>query len=256
MTECPGGTYAENISRTCASDCTLGGNNSHVTPTAFADINSNICISTCPYGWFGNNDTLACTQQCPYNTYADNYTRMCLALCPGTERLYADISTSKCVSTCPTNSFGNSVNWTCITSCPPSVFGYQLDLGNLCIPECPAPYFPFTTSRKCVTDCGAGYFGSTSTRICSSCPSTCPTCVSLSQCLSCNVSLYLSFGVCTDKCPDGVYANNASMTCVYAISCPSGTFGNNQTASCSATCPVKQFADATTKMCKNCPQTC
>jgi hypothetical protein len=121
---------------------------------------------------------------------------------------------------------------------------------------CPSPYFAYVANRTCVTDCLAGYFGDSATRICSACPSVCPTCISLSQCLTCQSTLYLAFGTCVDTCPGGIYASNSTMSCVYAVSCPSGMFGNNDTSSCSVNCPNKQYADLSTKLCQLCPYTC
>jgi proprotein convertase subtilisin/kexin type 5 len=193
---------------------------------------------------------------CPQGSFADASTRRCLLLCPGTQRLYADSTTLRCVSQCPPTTFGNNQNWTCISNCPPNVFGYRLDLARLCIEECPSPYFAFVDTRTCVLDCGAGFFGNSVTRICTPCPSTCPTCISLTECLTCDASLYLAFGGCFVTCPRGIYANNGSMSCVYAVGCPAGTYGNNDTSSCSATCPTKQYADLRTKMCQLCPYTC
>jgi proprotein convertase subtilisin/kexin type 5 len=162
----------------------------------------------------------------------------------------------RCVSQCPSSTFGNNQNWTCIDNCPPTVFGYKLDLANLCIEYCPSPFFAFVTTRTCVGDCGAGFFGDPVTRICTACPDTCPTCSALTQCLTCSPNMFLAFGSCFTTCPSGIYANNASMSCVYAVGCPAGTYANNDTSSCSTVCPSKQFADVSTKMCQLCPYTC
>jgi proprotein convertase subtilisin/kexin type 5 len=102
----------------------------------------------------------------------------------------------RCVTQCPSGSYGNNQNWTCIGNCPAEVFGYKLDLANLCVEECPPPYFAFVSTRNCVTNCGAGLFGDTATRTCKDCDPKCPTCLSLSECLTCTSGLYLSFGVC------------------------------------------------------------
>lgn len=225
-------------------------------PTAFADINSHLCVSLCPYGWFGHNSTFTCRTACTEGSYADNYTRSCVSACSGTERLFSDGTTFKCVSQCPVSYYGNDQNWTCISSCPPAVVGYKLDISNLCIKQCPSPYFAMVSIRTCVINCGAGLFGDSATRICMNCPSACPTCLSLTQCLSCTANLYLSFGVCLQICPSGTYSNTQANSCVYATSCPVGTFGNNNSKSCNTTCPIKQFANATIKACDHCPQTC
>lgn len=110
--------------------------------------------------------------------------------------------------------------------------------------------------RSCVITCGAGLYGDSATRICNNCPADCPTCVSPTQCQSCSATLYLSFGACLPTCPNLTYANNASRTCVFAISCPPGLYGNGETQSCSSICPVKQYANNLSKLCLDCPQTC
>lgn len=129
-------------------------------------------------------------------------------------------------------------------------------MSNLCVEECPSPYFAFESTRTCLTNCGAGLFGDSATRVCRDCPSDCPTCESFTNCLSCKPNLYLAFGTCVSACPKGVYANLNSLSCVYAISCPGGTFGNNDTHSCSSNCPTKQYANASTRVCEHCPETC
>jgi hypothetical protein len=57
VTQCPSDKFAENITRTCADDCDLDGNNLHADPSAFADRINNVCVSTCPFGYFGDNST-------------------------------------------------------------------------------------------------------------------------------------------------------------------------------------------------------
>ena len=213
-------------------------------------------MSTCPQGWFADNSTFTCVRNCPSNSYADNNTRKCLAHCPGTERLFSDSSTWSCVASCPGFTYGNDQNWTCISNCPAAVFGYMLSLDNLCVEQCPSPFFASVPIRTCVTNCGAGMFGDVATRICAICPLNCPTCLSLSQCLSCQNNLYLSFGSCVSQCPAGTYSNNISITCVYASSCPAGYYGNNVSSSCSVACPQKEYASTTSKLCEACPHYC
>lgn len=104
--------------------------------------------------------------------------------------------------------------------------------------------------------CGNGLYGDSATRICKDCNADCPTCLSLTVCLSCTTNLYLSFGVCLATCPSGTFADDSSMTCVYAVSCPSGQFGNADNQTCSSTCPPQQYPNATTKMCTVCTSTC
>ena len=99
-------------------------------------------------------------------------------------------------------------------------------------------------------------YGDSATRICNDCNPDCPTCLSLTTCLSCIANLYLSFGACLATCPSGTFADDSSMTCVYAISCPPGQFGNSGNQTCSSICPAQQYPNITTKMCTDCPTTC
>lgn len=50
---------------------------------AYADITTNMCVTTCPLGYFAYDLTAECRRDCP-GLFADSTTRKCVADCPGT----------------------------------------------------------------------------------------------------------------------------------------------------------------------------
>lgn len=49
---------------------------------AYADETTNMCVTTCPLGYFAYDLTAQCLRQCP-TLFADNTTRKCVTNCPG-----------------------------------------------------------------------------------------------------------------------------------------------------------------------------
>ena len=102
---CEDGKYGNNFTKACESDCTA-------VTDGYADETTNLCVTTCPLGFFAYAPTHECLRApCPGGFYADPSTRTCVDECPGTERYYADPTTFTCVLQCPGGTYGDSQLW-------------------------------------------------------------------------------------------------------------------------------------------------
>jgi proprotein convertase subtilisin/kexin type 5 len=228
--------YADNVSRTCVKKCP---SSSYASQWAIA------CLSSCPVASPPYVQTYAadydntCTEQCayPYFSYAPTY--QCLSQCP--DPYYNKVDSHIC-QLCPSS----CTTCTSATKCKGCVLGYFLQSGQ-CLTSCTLIYYANPTTRTCVTSLGcAPYFGINSTHSCASscpngqfaniqayrcyaCPSTCTSCLSLNNCLTCitpSVS-YLNFcyGYCNTTLTTnntGMYFSSDNLTCT--TSCPAGTY--------------------------------
>lgn len=74
---CTVGTYADNFTNHCESDC-KGVNDYYADPVTGA------CVKQCELGWYGYNESAnvgRCVQQCPLDEWADNFTVLCTPKC-------------------------------------------------------------------------------------------------------------------------------------------------------------------------------
>ena len=112
MTGCPLLYYADPVTKTCVSDCSLysegykyEGNRSCVKECLslglYADDESRMCVvaGDCPDGYWGLNSSGVCVDECPTtpDLFGDESSKTCVLTCPNettiSENYYADFST-------------------------------------------------------------------------------------------------------------------------------------------------------------------
>jgi hypothetical protein len=124
------------------------------------------------------------------------------------------------------------------------------------------------TAKQCVLSCPAGYYAlqlSTAYR-CLPCVGLCLTCLSATQCLSCQPGFLLydiSFE-CLAACPPTHYGLNAQCalcpapcaTCRDASTCLSCSAGYFSNGSCTTACPQGNYPNSTSAACEACEPSC
>lgn len=185
-----------------------------------------ICVTSCPSGYYKDNQNKECVTECPlgYKIYGEEcvlntvntcpietpyyYNSNCLNECP--ENLYID-NDNKCTGICTGNYLYYYEN-KCVQNCPIGYFIYN----KICVASCPE-YQAYVYNLNCFSTCPSGLFADSS-----------KNCV-----LNCsNNESYTYKGSCLNKCPEGTYINNKE--CV--DECPeSASFIYNNT--CLSGCP-------------------
>lgn len=219
---CPSGLWADDITRTCVSDC----NPSYRLTT------TNECVGVCParLDLYGDSNGYNCVATCTNGLYADPTDRICKTDCtPLFEYNY------RCVKYCPKGFFANSTN-NCV---PPK----QCDGGTFadndttkCVSPCPAWSFADSVSGYCIAICPAGTYGENF--ICQ------PNCL-ITNTFASNITQQ-----CMSMCPNGTYS--LSGECV--ANCTGATYQREDTRICDTICAPNLWADPNTNRCvKTCP---
>lgn len=217
------GTYGDNDTRLCQSDCTF------LDPKfTYKDTTTDFCVYNCPAGWFADNSTISCSRTCPDGTFADNSTWKCVFICPINPSMYSVTigGVNLCVYNCPDPLFADDITRQCVPTCPttPEVY-LEYTPTRKCVLECIYPYFAQMATLKCVLNCSYGQYGNLTTHVCQACAQTCTTCQAELECTSCRPGYMLYNLQCVYNCPTYpvmYYAFTQSATCV--TQCPSPYF--------------------------------
>ena len=230
----------------------------------FFDSTTNMCVSICPPGWWGESASHTC-KSCYQAPSPTDFVQSCYT-CVGP----AETDCSGCSS----GSFLYSVTRSCLLSCP-SV-GYWADpISNTCSPcyeytsaapndntcvscsgsgpnnctACNSTTFLDQTTNTCTINCPAGYYGDTTTNICKPCyeaanPFTdvmksCRTCSgpNPNNCLSCDSPYFYHTidNTCLGACPNGWFQNSVLNVCNQCYqNIPPSTWGTCSTCTGSA----------------------
>lgn len=281
---CPQPYFADPSTRTCVLQCPI-------SQLLYADNISRTCVSKCPSGSYAYQWAVSCLPNCPVasapyvQTYAADYDNTCVVQCA--YPYYSYDVTLKCLTSCPDPFYNNLESHSCIqcpstcssctgaNSCTSCFAGFFLQNGE-CLISCTliyyanpatrtcvrsnycAPYFGQNSTRQCVASCATGSFKNSNLYRCDACPSTCVTCTSLTNCLSCitnsvsynnfchgycNVTsngtvLYFNADnlTCTQSCPNGTY-----LVAVYCLSCASQCSSCSISASNCTKCSKGQY---------------
>lgn len=246
-----------------------------------------MCVTACPTPTFAWDGTRVCIDICPASLVDDGYfgdptttpTRKCVRFCqsPGyyrdiavarvckttcrynsTYKSYKDPTTMSCETVCstyPQMRYINDLTFSCELTC-----GWGLrknDANQSCVTTCPLMYDP--TTDKCVDICptestlGALFANLTNNNntciVASSCPNntwadydsrTCAT--------SCPNGTYKYGKFCVYVCPNTLFMDNTTQTCVAPVNCSSGLIADNQTRSCVSQC-VGTYLETTLNRC-------
>lgn len=145
---------------------------------------------------------------------------------------------------------------------------------GICFLKCPEPYFGQTNTGLCHLSCPVLYYGNLDSRVCTHCPSGCPTCdeigcyscitdyiyvsTSLTCSLQCNSThKYFFRGECYLTCPDGSYlsvldlvtclacSQECSTCSIIASNCTTCAYKFFYNYNCVDACPQNYFVDNT-----------
>lgn len=241
-----------------------------------ADPTNNLCVDTCPFGYFAENDT--CVPQCT-NGYADPFLKVCVSVC--SPDYYAYQPTLECRQNCQPQ-FKYFDNQTCIVSCPAtsnlSTNLYMDTTTYSCLNKCLPTWYADNSTRYCTQTCTSPLFADNSTGLCvTQCPSTPDYYGYNLVChFPCPIQSPLLFAendtrTCMPTCPSGSYADNFTRRCVAECTgtqygwtdgvtpicvniCPPPTYGSNATKTCVPACPEGSYAENDTRLCLDrCP---
>lgn len=112
---------------------------------------SGVCVSVCPYTYFGDNSTYSCTQACPSKQYGSNSTQLC----------------ENCPQTCSL-----CMSYSYCTACEPSS---TLAIDHMCYSDCNSTH-KYYFDGTCYNVCPDGTYISYTKVNCTQCSSTCFTC--------------------------------------------------------------------------------
>lgn len=259
-------SWADTLTRRCLQRCSA-------LSYSFTNSTDNVCLNTCPVGFYASIADQACLVQCPPGTFAHVNSTTCVDQCPPGEwadlvlrvcnpncgyntSLYADNSSAACVDRCPTypDLFADKVAQKCVLSCPNGTFAFNVS--RACETGCLAPYFADPYKLECVLSCLIADL--------SYADSIDRTCVSSCSNHTINGTSVIFYAdnstlTCVMQCPElpnKLYGENITNTCMQ--SCPSGTYGDNDTRVCLDRCvfqlPKFTWADKINNFCvKTCP---
>lgn len=275
------GYWANNYSFVCVGTCPA-------TPPLFAYDTSHLCVEMCPDtpSLFGNEATRTCVAaaSCQATYYADPLSRLCVDRCSAAYALYGENSTNLCQAACSTG-FADNETQVCVTRCPASLHYYGSNLKcvkecpagqtkdnatQTCVGTCPASSYRDPTSLYCVAACPYAYYADDRAGV-NACVLACPAAPLLyadeasKKCVPMCPLANGTYGVvvagsplCVAPCPDGLFANNGSRTCL--ATCAAGfkdselrmcvsvcssaplLFGDGASGSCVAHCPSSSFS--------------
>ena len=221
LTQCPSSYYANSNNATCSLCSSLFTNCLACSSSACTQCDGSLflsagsCVATCPDSYYPQN------QQC----------LLCQSPCQTCTSTYACLScvtpyvllNSECVISCPTTMTSLTLNNTlqCV-ACQAPCLSCSVTTTNCTYCQ----FGSFLYSNDCIGNCSAAsstqfsLFGQSSTLSCETCAFPCATCLSESQCLSCQIG----------------YLNPTAYTC---NQCGLGTFADGQVCtSCPTECSV------------------
>lgn len=138
---------------TCTT-CSAGGFNDCNSCNTFKFLHPNktggSCLSSCPYGYWGDTSRSLCLNSCPARYWPDNSTNLCQ---PCWESSFGPYYS------CATCSEGANSN---CNSCDAGSFLLIIAMYNYC----PDHYWGDTLIQRCVNSCPDGYWPDNSTHIC------------------------------------------------------------------------------------------
>lgn len=117
--------------------CTFLPNQTYAYSVNDGTNNSQICVSVCPNGFYGDNTTWGNSE-------------------------------GRCQKICQFPYFGDPNANLCVLRCPYSYYGSSLTTGRPCVLNCPEGEYAInlTSTRVCVTTCDDGYWADNYTRTC------------------------------------------------------------------------------------------
>ena len=235
---------------------------------------SNLCLSTCPTGYYQNTVSSMCSPcHSACLTCFGEDTTQCLSCQSGYFFLQ---SSSACLSSCPTGYWTDMSKNTknICTSCHHSCTSCTGPASTQCS-ACSSRYYLQPSSTTCSPTCGNGYWANSAGNICSPCASTCTYCVgpTSSDCASCGQGDYLHpfSGKCSATCPLGYYPSDATRRCSPCdkscttcfgpsnqgcTSCNSRYFLQPDSTSCFDSCPAGYWKDSSSNKCLPCRAEC
>ena len=208
---------ADNVTQKCLSECP----DMTTTYLNWADFDKNLCVRTCPEGYFGYNSSKVCQTECRDdpaatfpNQYADWQLQICVTICSAT----------------PVATFGEDDTHTCVEAldCPGETWAEIEVNDRKCVAECPDPNERDSNLQKYADNI-------TKTRV-----ETCPT--------HFYGDLQRGYGMCVDVCPNTTdtdefqFADNFSKTCVTVCPSSQNTWGDVISLQCVNVCPEDYFA--------------
>ena len=209
---------------------------------------NNSCISLCPSGFYGNNDSSICeicdilckecfgpsSYDCLSCQSFNLYQNACIEQCPNNTYLSYDFSLLSsicldCNNTCQTCS--GPLETECLTCFDKNYYF----LNNECLvchetcmnchgtssydcDSCNITTGLFLYNSQCINQCPSRYFYDSSIKTCNLCDSSCLSCndSSSNDCLKCQPNLLLTLdNACQDSCDLGSYAMNGACEACY-----------------------------------------
>ena len=214
--------FSDNIISSCGlamTNCSVCTNGTYCTQCLANNyfVNSSICVSVCPAGYYLKNDTnsLALCDTCKVDQCKDCGTDQyncseCLS------SMYLDISSLTCFNDLPTNFYIVDASKKQIKACVSSLEHCLQCLNDTYCQKCTGSYFlnNYTNySRRCIANCSEGYYGkidntSASINSCELCQRTnCSNCsLNPNICIKCLANKYMD--VATTNCYDSPPINN------------------------------------------------
>ena len=199
------------------SDCTVclptnlripGQNNCYTKCPGKYVAYSNLCLLSCPNGFFNNSGTCeSCISPC-VNCTNPTY---CLS-CNEGYKLYPYVTVNNCLKICPNAQYRNNNNicLNCDSSCAQCIGPNNTN----CI-DC----FPgqFLYNGKCLATCP--YYTYTIKNICYDCDTSCYNCTgsTILDCINCNTGYSYKdpYGICYTKCPNFTQGTLCVNDCPY-----------------------------------------
>ena len=265
QTYCLGGTYKNEIDRTC-DHCDISCN-SCIGPT------DSDCTSCFDHSILINNKCLACDSNC----YTCSLTITNCTNCMSPLFLYDNT----CLSNCPIGYYARSNDQTCqkcdvscsectdgsiqgCTKCPNNLVlsstGRCFACDQKCytckeIPDlCTSCYTnTYLYFDECISVCPIGKWEDSVNKICADCDSSCYTCFAgtSNSCIQCFSQYYLHNNVCLN-CDSN--CNNCQTSSTNCSDCTKGMYLYNN--KCYSVCPSGFWANITTNKCDLCDKSC
>lgn len=209
------------------------------------------CLTDCGEGFAGNKGYCEpCDPACKSCIYEGNI-KICLR-CDRDRFLY----NKTCLSECPPGLSGNIENG----SCEPCNEACSLCFGNSfrdCY-ECNSNlgYIMVSENTCMFPTCTDGFYYNHTMKLCQNCPKECTTCISSTNCTSCQKGYFLDYEIfkCKDKCNKLGFTRktNAQDECTEIcgdgrnmgfLECDDGNLNDND--GCSSECKIEKFYECT-----------
>uniref|UniRef100_A0A8B9LCK8 Proprotein convertase subtilisin/kexin type 5 n=1 Tax=Astyanax mexicanus TaxID=7994 RepID=A0A8B9LCK8_ASTMX len=159
-----------------------------------------MCVSTCPAGFYGNSTSGHC-EDCLPGCELCREAHLCLKCRTGKAQLF--LQNGSCVTQCQRGYPDGGECRSCAQGCASCE-----ERSNNCL-TCEQPYLLF--KHTCVEQCPENYY--VKDEECESCPHSCTHCDRNGKCSECKEYHFLHKGKCLDDCPKGYFTSLKKKNC-------------------------------------------